>query len=109
VRAAAGIGLVERQARLSVPPWLHQRRRPGTGPTQNTYVREDQILPHLAAIAILLAGKGTGTAPLTIPAETAALIDQLRASQVVLTYNPDTRILNAGDNGAVAVTVGQNH
>jgi site-specific DNA recombinase len=65
------------------------RREPGR--PKNTYIREDQILPHLAAIAILLAGssqaKGTGTAQVTIPAETAALIDQLRASQVVLTYD----------------------
>ena len=30
--------------------------RPGPGRPPNTYVREDQILPHLAALAILLAG-----------------------------------------------------
>ena len=30
--------------------------RPDPGRPKNTYVREDQILPHLAAIAILLAG-----------------------------------------------------
>ena len=29
---------------------------PGPGRAKNTYVREDQILPHLAALAILLAG-----------------------------------------------------
>jgi site-specific DNA recombinase len=65
-------------------------RRPG-----NTYVREDQILPHLAAISILLAGSaqkpgygGCGAAQLTGPDDTARLINQLRADNVVLTYDP---------------------
>ena len=39
--------------------------RPEPGRPKNTYVREDQILPHLAAVAILLTGggqaKGDGT------------------------------------------------
>ncbi len=55
---------------------------------KNTYVREDQILPHLAALAILLAGhagravRGSrGRAQLTGPDGTAALIDQLRAHE----------------------------
>ena len=57
VRTAAGIGVVLWQARLPVPP-------PGTparpspisrARPKNAYVREDQILPRLAAIAILLA------------------------------------------------------
>jgi site-specific DNA recombinase len=34
LRAAAGIGLVQRQARLPVPPRPHQRRPPGTWPAQ---------------------------------------------------------------------------
>ena len=34
--------------------------RPDPGRPKNTYVREDQILPHLAAIAILLAGRQPG-------------------------------------------------
>jgi hypothetical protein len=40
---------------------------PGVRPG-NTYVREDQILPHLAALAILLAGR---TTELTIGKKTA--------------------------------------
>ena len=79
----------------------------------NTYVREDQILPHLAALAILLAGHaGTpvrgsrGRAQLTGPDGTAALIDQLRADGTVLTYDPDGRTLRAGDHDAPAVTIG---
>jgi hypothetical protein len=74
--------------------------RPEPGRPRNTYVREDQIVPHLAAIATLLAGPtGTsarpnrGLAQVTGPANTAALIDGLRARGVVLTYNPDDRTL----------------
>jgi hypothetical protein len=78
-------------------------------------VREDQILPHLAALAILLAGpagkSGCGNrspAQLTGPADTATLIHQLRAGGVVLTYDPGSQILRAGDK-ALSVTVGKDH
>jgi hypothetical protein len=84
--------------------------RPG-----NTYVREDQILPHLAAIGILLDGRngelGCGEprpAQLTGPASAAALIDQLRADGVVLTYHPDDRTLRAGDHD-LPVTISRDH
>jgi len=79
--------------------------RPG-----NAYVREDQILPHLAAIAILLAapaGPGSRSrAQLTGPVDVALLIDQLRADGTVLTYDPDGRTLRAGGQDAPAVTIG---
>ena len=66
---------------IPAPP-AQTLRRP-----RNTYVREDQILPHLAAISILLAGvagkPGRGELrcqrQVTGPADTAGLIDQLRA------------------------------
>ena len=67
-------------------------------------MREDQILPHLAALAILHAGHGQahgGTMQVTAPAETAGLIDRLRASDVTLTYDPDTRTIRSGDSVAV--------
>jgi hypothetical protein len=86
-------------------------RRPG-----NTYIREDQILPHLAAISILLAGStGTpgrgscGAAPVTGPADTAGLIDQMRADGLVLTYDPDDQTLRAGSQDTPPVTIGNNH
>jgi site-specific DNA recombinase len=87
--------------------------RPHPGRPKNTYVREDQILPHLAAVAILLASsgqaQGSGTTQITGPAETATLIDQLRTAGVTLTYDPDTRTIRTGRNSAaVAVTVGRN-
>ena len=79
---------------------------------KNTYVREDQILPHLAAMAILLAGDsqawGPGTVKVTSAAQTAGLIDRLRASGAALTYDPDTRTIRADGSNPVAVTAGRN-
>jgi site-specific DNA recombinase len=89
------------------------RASPDPDRSKNTYVREDQILPHLAALAILLAGhagrpvRGSrGRAQLTGPDGTAALIGQLRADGTVLTYDPDGRTLRAGGPDAPAVTIG---
>ncbi len=89
---------------------------PDSGRPKNTYVREDQILPHLAALAILLAGpsgkqgcRNRGLAQVTGPADTAALIDQLRAGGVVLTYDPDGRTLRAGGHDAPSVNIGKDH
>jgi site-specific DNA recombinase len=80
---------------------------------KNTYIREDQILPHLAAIAILLAGAARkpvggsrGLAQLTGPDDTAALIDRLRADGTALTYDPSSRTLRAGDHHAPTITIG---
>jgi site-specific DNA recombinase len=88
--------------------------RPEPGRPPNTYVREDQIVPHLAAIAILLAGPcGTpargnrGLTQVTGPDGTAALIDQLRAGGVLLTYDPDDRTLRTGDHDMLSVTIGK--
>jgi len=72
-----------------------QPRRPG-----NTYVREDQILPHLAAIAILLTDppetpgrRNRRLARVTGPASTATLIDQLlHADGIVLTRSSGARV-----------------
>jgi hypothetical protein len=116
MRPAAGISLVQRQTRLPVPPRLHQRHPPATRTAGNTYVREDQILPHLAAIAILLAGPprtpargNRRPAQATGPDGTAALIDQLRAGGVVLTYDPQGRTLRARGRDALSVTIGKDH
>jgi site-specific DNA recombinase len=86
---------------------------PEHGRPKNTYIREDQILPHLAAMAILLVGdgqaRGSGTIQITAAAQTADLIDRLRASSAVLTYDPDTRTIRADGSDPPAVTAGQNH
>ena len=74
---------------------------------KNTYIREDQVLPHLAALAILLAGDDTADGArgmiITAPGDTAALIDRLRASGIVLTYDPDARTLRTGGQDAPPV------
>ena len=89
---------------------------PGPARPRNLYVREDQILPHLAALAILhvgsdhdLRGANQGSAHLTAPARAADLIDRLRAIGVTLTYDPDTRALQTDTQDIPAVTVGHAH
>jgi site-specific DNA recombinase len=80
------------------------------GQPKNTYVREDQILPHLAAMAILLNGHASGqVADLTAPDRTAGLIDQLRTTGTVITYDPDTRTIRTGDSHPIAVTAAAGH
>jgi hypothetical protein len=86
--------------------------RPDPGRPKTTYVREDEVLPHLAAIGILLASpagkpgrQNRSLAQVTGPADAAALIDRLRVDGVVLTYDPDSRTLRADD--APSVTTGR--
>ena len=88
--------------------------RPQPGRPGNTYVREDQILPYLAAIAILLTDppetpgrRNRRPAQVTGPTSTAALIDQLHADRIVLTYDPQDRTLHAGGRDALSVTIGK--
>jgi hypothetical protein len=85
--------------------------RPDLRRPKNLYVREDQILPHLAALAILHTGDGPlphttkqGHAQITAPARAADLIDQLRATGVSLIYDPATKILRTNTTDAVAVS-----
>ena len=77
---------------------------------KNTYVREDQILPHLAAVAILLNGQAScQAAGLTTPDGTAGLIGQLRTAGIVLTYDPDTQTIRTGDSPPIAVITASSH
>jgi hypothetical protein len=76
-------------------------------------VREDQILPGLAALAILHAdgsrfpqGGEQASAPVTAPARAADLIDRLQAADVTLIYDPATRALRTSTRYFPAVTVG---
>ncbi len=88
--------------------------RPAPGWPKHLYVREDQILPRLAALAILRADadhdrrrRKRGSAQVTVPAQAADLIDRLWAAGVTLTCDPDTRTLRADTQHATAVTTGQ--
>ena len=89
----AGNSLVQPEAAYRCRHGRTSATGPGPGQAKNTYVREDQILPHLAALAILATDDAmahdSGTVQLTGPAQTADLVDQLRASGAVLTYDPD--------------------
>ena len=75
---------------------------PARGRLKNLDVREDQILPRLAALAILHADGGhspqggeQASAPVTASAQAADLIDRLQAADVTLIYDPATRALPA--------------
>ena len=81
--------------------------RSDPGRPKNTYVREDHILPHLAAVAILLGGHALpdGSMQASAPGQVAALIDRLRTADITLTYDPDTRTLSTSDSSTAAVAV----
>ena len=85
--------------------------RPDPARPKNTYIREDQILPHLAAIAILIhrpgqtrPGTSRSLARVTTPAQAADLIDSLRTAGVTLTYDPGPQALRCCED--IAVTIG---
>ncbi len=87
--------------------------RPDPGRPKNLYVREDQILPRLAALAILQAGssscpRGTkqATVQVTSPAQAAELIDRLRAGDITLIYDPAVRTLRMDTRDSLAVSIG---
>ena len=88
--------------------------RPDLARPKNTYVREDQILPHLAAIAILMrrpwqTGSGTrrSLARVTTPARAADLTDSLRTADVTLTCDPGQQTLRCNEDIAVAIGNGR--
>jgi site-specific DNA recombinase len=87
--------------------------RPDPARPRNAYIREDQILPRLPALAILL---GAATDALSGPeqgtahaAPVAEVIGYLRASRITLTYDPGDRVLRARTQGSAAVTLGRSH
>lgn len=62
---------------------------------RNSYIREDQILPQLPALDILMRGQPAATA--------VEVIGRLRASGTSITYDPYDRTLRIGTAGAVTV------
>ena len=92
--------------------------RPNPTRPKNLYIREDTIMPRLAALAILQQGSGHlphgrtqggakhDHAQITAPAQAADQIEQLRATGVSLIYDPATETLRTDVNDAVPVSVG---
>ena len=82
--------------------------RPDPTRPKNLYIREDTILPRLAALAILQQGSGHlphgrmqgrakhGHTQITAPAQAADQIEQLRATGVSLIYDPASHVLRTG-------------
>lgn len=77
----------------------------------NLYLREDTILPRLAALAILQQDSGHQprsrkrvSRQITAPAQAADQIEQLRASGVSVIYDPATKTLRTDGVNAVPVT-----
>ena len=88
--------------------------RPDPGRPKNLYLREDQALPRLAALATLLAGQGQarshtrpkrGSTHVTAPAQSAELIGHLRVGGLTLTYDPQSKTLQTGTQDAITVTL----
>ena len=74
--------------------------RPNPGGRRTSISARSQILPRLAALAILhashdriRASRKTGSAQVTAPAQTAKLIDRLRLTGTSLIYDPAARTL----------------
>jgi hypothetical protein len=73
--------------------------KPNPARPENLHIREDQILPRLAALAILHASHGQGPTrkrcgpQVTAPGQAADLIQQLRTAGVSLIYDPATKAL----------------
>jgi hypothetical protein len=105
--------MVQRPPCLPVPPRLYQRHSADPARAKNAYVPEDQITPHLAALAILLASHENGppqpeqASQVTGPAQAAELIDYLRSSGQTLTYDPQRQTLRTGTGNHVAIMVGR--
>ena len=91
--------------------------KPDPARPKNFYIREDHILPHLPALYTLLTSatapaerrrrrtrRGIGVSP---SASTADVIGYLRARHITLTYNPQTRTLQADTPGAVTTVTGR--
>ena len=73
---------------------------------KNLYVREDTIMPRLAALAILQQGNGLrgskqSRSQLSPPAQAADQIEQFRATGVTLIYDPATKTLRTDGANAI--------
>ena len=86
--------------------------RPEPARPGNAYIREDQILPRLPALGILIGAparrsrkQGTAHPRAPAPAGAAQVISYLRAKGITLTYDPDEDTLRAGTHSPASVTL----
>jgi site-specific DNA recombinase len=84
--------------------------RPDPTRPANAYIREDQILPLLPALGVLLGAPGRRsrkqvTALPPAPAMAAAMISHLRAKGITLIYDPDEHTLRTGAHDSASVTI----
>ena len=84
--------------------------RPDPARPGNAYIREDQILPRLPALGILLSAPGhrsrkQDTAHSPVPAGAAAMISYLRAQGITLSYDPNEHTLRVGTGAHAPVSV----
>lgn len=68
---------------------------------RNAYVREDQVLPHLPALAIRL-GLGAGSTPPVLQ----EIMERLRTDRITLTYDPTARTVTAVTPQAERIAIG---
>ena len=90
---------------------------PDAARPKNLYIREDRILPHLAALHLLLTGDTPAAgrrrrrtrrgADVRRPASEEDVIGYLHARQITLTYDPQTGTLQADTPDAVTAVIGQ--
>jgi site-specific DNA recombinase len=83
---------------------------------KNLYIREDRLLPHLAALSLLLVGTAPAAerrrrrtrrgADVRRPVSDEDVIGYLRARRITLTYDPRTGTLQAGTPEAVTAVIG---
>ena len=84
--------------------------RPDPARPPNAYIREDQILPRLPALGILIGVRSsrkrdTTDSPAPAPAGAAHLISYLRVKGITLIYDPDEHTLRAGSRSPMSVTI----
>ena len=79
--------------------------RPDPACPPNAYIREDQILPRLPALGILLSVPARRSRKQGTANGAAATISYLRTQDITLIYDPDEHTLRAGTHGPVFVTL----
>lgn len=80
--------------------------RPDPDRPRNLYIRQDHILPHLAALYILLTRPDPADLPTVIaPPVVADVIGHLRTRKITLIYDPEARSLRADTPEEVKITI----